>query len=169
MYLRNAPLLVDHIGDALCELVFRRARSAIGHADFAIGIAEQRKWKAELLGEARVVLGVIEAGSEDLDVFRLVFVVEVPEPGTLGRSTGCVRFRKKPQHDLFAAEVAELHATSLVIASLKLRRRIADLQHSSTSSDRLPRVAQRSRERHAGIVSWHGLGCTLPLRRPRPY
>ena len=127
MGLSDAAVFVDHIGDPLCVLIFRRARSAVGHSDFPIGIAEKRKWKAELLGEARIVLEFIEAGPEDLDVFRLVFVVEVPEPGTFCRSTGCVRFRKKPQQNLFTAEVAEPYAASQVIGSLKLRRRIADL------------------------------------------
>lgn len=140
MRLCDPPLFIDHIGDALREFIFRGARSAVCDTDFVVRIAEQRKWKVILLGKAGAVLDLVEADAEDLDVFRLVFAIEVPEPGTLGRSTGGVRFRKKPKQDLFAAEVAELHAASLVIGDLKLRRWIADLQHSSTSDDCLPRV-----------------------------
>jgi hypothetical protein len=124
--LRNPPPFVDHVGDTLRIFILGRARRAIGDADFAVGVAQQRKWKLVLLGELRAVLDFIEAGAEDLDVLRLIVLVEVPEPGTLGRSTWGVCFRKKPQQNFLAAKVAELHLTSMVIGGLKLRRRIAD-------------------------------------------
>ena len=106
----------------------------------------------ELLGELLVVVRLIEANAKDLDVFRLVVFEEVPEPGPFGRSAGCVGLRKKPKQDLLSAEVAELHATCLVIGHLEIGRRIANLQHGSTSEECLPGVAQRSLERHARIV-----------------
>ncbi len=106
----------------------------------------------ELLGELLVVVRLIEAGAEDLNVFRLVIFEEVPEPGPFGRSAGCVSFRKKPKQDSPSAEVAELHAPSVVIGHLEIGRRIANLQHGSTSEECLPGVAQRSLERHARIV-----------------
>ena len=84
----------------------------------------------ELLGELLVVVRLIEAGAEDLDVFRLVVVEEVPEPGTLCRSAGRVRFGEKPQQHFLTAEVAKLDFVPAMIGHLKIRRRIADLQHA---------------------------------------
>ena len=106
----------------------------------------------ELLGEASVRAGVIEAGAEDLDALRVVFVDQVPEPGTFGRSAGRVGLREKPEHDFSAAEIAQLHALAAVIVDFEIWSGIADLQHRWTSEQCLPRVSQRASERHAAIV-----------------
>jgi len=133
--LRDSAVLVDQICDPFCVFVFGRARGAVGDADFAFGVAQQRKRKVELFGEARVVFGLIEAGAEDLDVFLFVVADEVPEPGTFRRSARCIRLGEKPEHDFLAAEVTELHAPAVVIGDIELRRRIANLQHRSSSPE----------------------------------
>ena len=129
----DLPLLVDDVCDAFRVLVLRRLRRAVRDSDFAIGIAQKRKRKLEFLGEALVRIDVVEAGAKDLDVLVLVVFVEVPEPGTFRRSAGCVGFGKEPQHDLLAAEIAQLPPFSSVICDFEIRSGIAHLQHRFAS------------------------------------
>jgi hypothetical protein len=131
MCFRDFAFLVDHVRNAFCVFGGRRIGGAVGEADFAVRVAEEGEGEAELFGEALVVLRRIEADAEDLRVFGLVLRVEVPEPGTLPRSTGGVGFRIEPEHDLFAAQVAELHAVAVVIGNVEIRGRIAGIEHSS--------------------------------------
>jgi hypothetical protein len=149
MRLGDLPVLVDDVRDAACVLVLRTFGGAVRNRQFPIGVTQQREGEVELLGEARVVLGGVEADTEDLGVARLVLVFEVPEPGTFGRSTRGVGFRIEPEDDLVAAEVAEPHAFAVVIDGIECGGRISDLQHARTSEH----VAQFSAERHAGIVA----------------
>jgi hypothetical protein len=88
---------IDHVGDASGVLVLHGIGGAVVDADLPVRIAEQRKREVELLREPRVLLLAVEADAEDYGVFLLVFFREVPEPGTLDRSAGCVRFRVKPE------------------------------------------------------------------------
>src|SRR5437868_12064953 len=104
----DAAVFVDEIRNPLRVLVLGRARRAVCNADLPVGVAEQREGKFVFLREFRVVLRLVEAGAEDLHVFRLVVVVEVPEPGTFGSSARRVGFGEEPQQHLFSAEVAKL-------------------------------------------------------------
>jgi hypothetical protein len=77
----------------------------------------------------------------------LVFAEEVPEPGTFGRSAGGVGLGEKPQKDFLASEVPKLDSLAMMIANFEIGRRIADLQHGTTSSDRcFPRIPQSAFE-----------------------
>lgn len=87
MDLGDAALLVDEVGDAAGVFVAWTAGGAVGQADFPVGVTEQRKGEVVLLGEAGVVFYGVEADAEDLRVLRFVLLGQVPEPGTLGRST----------------------------------------------------------------------------------
>src|SRR5438067_1114480 len=64
---------------------------AIGQADLALGVAQEREVEAELPGEGGVLLHAVEAGAQDLDALVLVEPDAVAEPATLGRSAGSVR------------------------------------------------------------------------------
>jgi len=105
VHLRDAAVFVDHVGDTAGVFILRRVGGAVGQADLAIGIAEQRERKLVLFREASAVLGLVEADAEDLGVFRFVFVDVVPEPGPFERSPRCVGFGKEPEHDFLAAKV----------------------------------------------------------------
>jgi hypothetical protein len=140
MRFRDLAFLVDHVRDAFRVAVGRRFGGAVGQADFAIRVAEEGEGEAELFGEALVVIRRVEADAEDLRVFGLVLRVEVPEPGTFPRSTGGVCLRIKPEHDLFAAQVAELHAVAVVIGNVEIRGWIAGIEHSSN----LPRSSSHA-------------------------
>ena len=94
--LRDLAVLVDDVGDAPRVLVFRGVSSAVREADLAIRVAEQREVEAELLGEMLVLFRRVETDAEDSGVFRFVLFGEVPEPGTLFRSTGGVGLRIEP-------------------------------------------------------------------------
>jgi len=129
MRLRDFAFLVDHVCDAFRVLGGRRVGGAVGEADLAAGVAEEGEGEAELFGEALVVVRRVEADAEDLRVFRLVLRVEVPEPGTFFRSAGGIGFRIEPEHDLPAAQFAELHAIAVVIGDVEIRGRVAGLEH----------------------------------------
>jgi hypothetical protein len=111
-----------------------------------VGIAQQREIELLLLGEFLIRFDAVEAGAEDLGVFRRVVGGEVSEPETFGGSTGCVGLRKEPQHDFFSAKVAELHAAAGVIGSLELRSSITDFQHRRASSHAFEHMTDHSRE-----------------------
>lgn len=146
MHLRDLPLLVDDVRDALRVFVFRAARRAVRDPDLAVGVAQQRKREIVLFRELCVVGDRVEADAEELDVLVVVLVGEVPEPGTFCRSPGCVGLRIKPEHDLFAAEVAELRAFSVMVGHFEIRGVVADFQHGRASSDLLPHEAKRAGE-----------------------
>ena len=129
MDLSDFPVLVDQIRDAAGVFIFRRRGGAVRDSDLVVGVAQQRELKSEFLGEFSVVLDLIEAGAEDLNVFLGVLVGEVPEPGPFRRSAGCVGFRKEPQQHFLPTKVAELHAAAKMIGSFEFRSRVANFQH----------------------------------------
>lgn len=140
--LRDFPLLVDHVRDALRVFVFRTARRAVRDPDLAIRVAQQRKCKVEFLSKLRIVFDRIKTDAENLSVLLFVLAGEVPEPGTLCRSTGCIGLRIEPQHDLLAAVVAQLRALAAVVGDFEIGCLIANFEHRRTSSDVLPRESQ---------------------------
>jgi hypothetical protein len=135
MRLGDAALFVDQVPDAAGVFVFRRDGGAVGDADLPIGIAQQREGKFVFLRKLRIVFDVVETDAEDLRVFRFVLIDEVPEPGTFGGSAGGIGLRKKPEHDLLAAEVLQLPALAAMIGRFEIGCRIANLQHRRTSKD----------------------------------
>src|SRR5262249_8257138 len=100
----------------------------------AVGVAQEGEVELVLFGEAGVCGGIVEADAEDLDVLRVVLILEVPEPGTFGRSAGGVGLRIEPEDDFAAAVVGQPPRLSGVILHFEVRRSIARLQHGSPSS-----------------------------------
>jgi hypothetical protein len=133
MRLGDTAIFVDDIGDPLCVLVGRRRSGAVGQADLAVGVAEQGEGETEFLGETGVGFDVVETRAEDGGVLCFVLVDEVPEPGTLGRSAGCVGLRIEPQHDLAAAQIMQGNGLPVMIGHFKIRSFVANLQHLSSS------------------------------------
>jgi len=136
MRLRDVALLVDHVRDAAGVLVALALARAVGEAELAVGIAEELEGELELLREGGVLFRRVEADAEDDGVLRVVLLDEVPEPGTLDRSAGCVGLRIKPEDDFLPAQVAQADRAAVVIARLEIRSRISGLQHVGTSSER---------------------------------
>ena len=151
MRLGDLPLLVNDVRDPFRVLVLRRIGGTVRDPDFAIGVAQQREREVVLLGELRVGSGIIETDAEDRGVLRGVLRAEVPEPGTLGRSAGCVGLRIKPEHNLASAQIAQRNVAAEVIAHLEVRSLVANLQHAS-SSERIEHEPQLACQRHAAIV-----------------
>jgi len=149
MGLGHLAVLVDDVRDALRVLVFRRGGRAVGQADLAVGVAEQREVELELVGEAAVGVDVVEADAEDLDVLGRVLVVKVPEPGTLGRSAGCVGLRIEPEDDFAAAVVAQLPVAAGVIDDFEIRGGVTGVEHRSSSSKD---VSQHSCQGHGDVL-----------------
>jgi len=133
--LRDHAVLVDHVRDAARVFVFRRVAGTIGDSDGAIGVAEQGEREVELLGEVAILRGRVETDAEDLRVLRLVLDLEVPEPGTLTRSTGCVGLRIKPEDDSLPSQIGKLHAVAEMIGNVEIGGRSAGAQHGRFSSE----------------------------------
>jgi hypothetical protein len=99
-----------------------------------VGVAEEREGEVVLLGELLVLFLTVETDAEDLRVLRLVLGLEVPEPGTFPRSTGCVGLRIEPEHHLLAAQIAQTNGVAVVIDRLEIRSSLTRLEHLSSSS-----------------------------------
>lgn len=133
MRLGDPSLLIDDIGDAFGVFVARRIRGAVGNADAPVGVAEQREGEVELLRESGVVGNVVKARSEDRGVLRFVFVDEVPEPGTLSRSTRGIGFRIEPEHDLASAQTMQGNHVPAMVGYLEIRSLVAHFEHLPSS------------------------------------
>jgi len=133
MRLGDLPVFVDDVRDPLRVFVFWRFGCAVRESDLSIGVAQQREWEIELLGELRVCGDVIETDAEDRGVLRFVLADEVPEPGTLGRSARCVGLRIKPEHNLAPAQIVQRNLLALMIGHFKIRSLVANVQHASSS------------------------------------
>jgi hypothetical protein len=147
--LRDLSFLIDHVRDAARVLVIVGITGAVGEADLVLGVAEQREGEVVFLGEAFVGGLIVEAGSEDLGVFRFVLRLEVPEPGTLARSTGGVGLRVKPEDDFAPAKIAETDAIAVVIDDIKVGCFLSRLQHGRFPSCQ---CSNDSANGHAGIL-----------------
>ena len=132
--LGDLAFLVDDVGDAAGVLVLGGVGGTVGETDLAFGVAEQGEGEVELFGEAAVRFDGIEADAQDLRVLGLELHVEVPEPGTLTRSTRGVGLRIEPEHDFLAAPVGELHAIAVVIDDVEIGSGLAGLKHFRFSS-----------------------------------
>jgi predicted O-methyltransferase YrrM len=147
--LGDLSFFVDHVGDAAGVFVFIGIARAVGQADRALGVAEQREGEVELFGEALVVGRLVEADAEDAGVFLAVLFDEVPEPGTFPRSAGCIGFRVKPEHYFLAAQILKADVIAFVIDDVEIRSLLTGLEHLSLpAEDRL----DDSFDGHAGIV-----------------
>jgi len=135
MRLRDPAVLVDHVGDAAGVFVGRLLGGAVGEADLAVGVAEEREGELELAGELLVFFAGVEADAEDCGVLRGVLAGEVPEPGTFERSAGCVGLRVEPEDDLPAAQVAQADGVAVVILRFEIGGLISGIQHAGLFSN----------------------------------
>jgi hypothetical protein len=141
--LGDLAFLVDHVGDPAGVLVLRRIAGSVGEADLSLRVAEQGKWKLELLGEGLVVLRRVEACAEDLGVLGFVIRREVPEPGTFFGSARGVGFGKEPEHDFPAAQVGQAHAIAVVVEDVEIWSLLSGLKHlAPPPKDHLKDAAQ---------------------------
>ena len=149
MGLGDLALFVDHIGDAAGVFVFLGVAGAVGQADLVVRVAEEGEVEVELLGEVLVRRLGVETDAEDLRVFGFVLGLEVPEPGTLTRSAGCVGLRVEPEDDFLAAQIAQADGVAVVIGGLEIGSGFAGLEHA-----RLPtgHGLDDAANRHAAIL-----------------
>jgi hypothetical protein len=141
--LRDPAVLVDQIRDAARVFILRALGRAVGDADRAIRVGDQRERELVFCGERGVVGRLVEADADDLRVLLFVFRGEVPEPGTLCLSAGCVGFRIEPEHDLAPAQIAQPQRTSNLIGRIEIGCGITDFEHVSLSCEQPEQSAQR--------------------------
>ena len=141
--LRDLAVLVDEVRDAARVFIVRGLRRTVGNTEFALGIGDQRERKLVLRGERGVVGRLVETDADDLDVVLLVFDGEVPEPGTLCLSAGCVGLRIEPEHDLAPAQIAKPQRTPNLIGRIEIGSGITNLEHVCLSCEQPEPSAQR--------------------------
>ena len=134
--LRDLALGIDEVRDALGIAFGRRVRRTVGEPDLAIRVAQQAKREIELLGEAAVLFGRVEADAEDLDVFASELGGLIAEPATLDRSTGGVGLWIEPEDDVVSSEVGEAHGRAGVIGDFEIGGGCADGQHGGSLAAR---------------------------------
>src|SRR5207237_9881319 len=91
-------------------------------------VTEQWIREAMPFGEALVLLHRVEAQPEDGGILRAEITGPVPEPAALQRSTRRVGLGKEPEHDVLAAQVAQLDCLAFVGGEGEVRRRVADVE-----------------------------------------
>jgi hypothetical protein len=146
--LRDATVLVDDVGDPAGVFVFHAVRRTVCDADLPIRVAEEWKREVVLLRELLVLRRRIEADAEDDCVFPLIFVVEVPEPGTLGRSARGVGLRIEPEDDFLPSEVLQFDRAPLVVDHVEIGRGISNLEHACSSHKLLQNESSSAKQRH---------------------
>src|SRR5262249_20002311 len=147
------PVRGDDHADALRTL--RRVDvGAVGRADLAVRVADQREGEVELLGELLVVLGRVERDAQDHRVLPVVVGLQVAEPATFGGSAGCVGLGEEPEHDRLALEVGQLDRLAVVVAPDEVRRLVACTQHRDPPLVvRLPRYPMPTPGQRARTIS----------------
>ena len=148
MHLRDLPLLVDQIRDAARVFILRTLAGTVRHPDLPLSIGKQRERELVFLGELRTVFARVEADPDDLCIFLLVFVLEVPEPGTFCGSPRCVGLREEPENHLPPLESLEADRLSGVIGGVDVWSGVARLEHFRASCEGLDCVLQHSGEGH---------------------
>ena len=131
--LLDLAVAVDHHADARRALL-RIGVGAVGGADSPVGVTDQRKVEAELLGELLVVFGAVEGRTEDDGVLAIVVGFQVAEPATLGRSARSVGSWVEPKHHRLAGEVRELHGVTVVVTPREIGRLVSRLEHELSLS-----------------------------------
>jgi hypothetical protein len=114
-------LLVDDVGDTLCVLRIGRVASAVCETHRAIGVTEQRKGIAELVGEGFVVGGGVETATENFYVLGDELLLLVTEPVPLDCSTRGVGLRVEPQNDLLAEIIRQADGRTVVSRDFEVR------------------------------------------------
>jgi hypothetical protein len=89
-------VFVDEVADAPRVACLGVIASAIGEAERARGVAQQRKGKAELLRESRVFRYGVETHSEYFYILGAKVSNLVAEPAALGGSPWSIGFGIKP-------------------------------------------------------------------------
>ena len=111
----------DHTDPAGIATRSRSLGRAIGQPHGPIPIAQQGVGERELRMEGRVVLGRVEAHTQNRGVLGRIFTLEVAEPATLDRSTGCVGLGVEPQNEMTSAVVRERVRRTGMVAHGKIR------------------------------------------------
>lgn len=104
---RDLAFLVNQEADASRVTRLRIVAGAVGHAESAISVAQQRKAEGVLPREGGIVLDRVEARTEDNDPVLYEIILLVAEPAPFGRSAGGVGLRIEPEQHFLPAQTPE--------------------------------------------------------------
>ena len=82
-----------------------------------------------LLGERGILLDIVKADAQNLDIVLLEISNLITKPAALGGTARSVRFRVEPQQHLAAAQFCERNLLARVSHQCKVRRWFANLRH----------------------------------------
>ena len=105
MGLENGPIRADYVSDALGAPLSGTLAGAVGKANLALTIAEQRVGKIKFLRKGRILRHRIGADTQDLDIFCFVVMDSITESFSLGRSATRIGLRIEPEHYGLAAVI----------------------------------------------------------------
>jgi hypothetical protein len=131
---RKLAVLIDQETHAarISRLAIRTG--AVRHSHAPVGIAKQRKRKVVFLGKVGILLDVIEADAEDLNIVLVEVANLIAEPASLGRSAGGISLGIEPEDDFASTQFRECDLLALMTREHEVRRRFANLKHYSGSS-----------------------------------
>lgn len=105
--LQNLPILVNQVADASCIAGCGVITGAVGKTHGAVGVAEQREGKSELLRKRGIFGYRVKADAKNFYVARAKLIDLIAEPATFSRSPWGVGLGIKPQQYFLALELSE--------------------------------------------------------------
>ena len=129
MGLQDGSSRAYHVGDAFGGFGVTAVAGAVGDADRALGIAQQRIGELVLLREPGIGLDIVSADAENLHVLAIVFLDSVTESNPLCRSPTGTGARVEPENDCLIRVVVEIDDGAGVVDYCETRRLVADIEH----------------------------------------
>ena len=108
------------------------AFDAVGPADGAVDVAEQREPESVLFGEDEILRRGIEARAEDLGARLVELWASVTEALPFTRSAARRCLREPPQDDPGTAQVAQTHRTAVFVGECEIRSESTDIDHGGS-------------------------------------
>jgi hypothetical protein len=131
---RKLAVLIDQETHAARKSRLAIGTGAVRHSHAPVGIAKQRKRKVVFLGKVGILLDVIEADAEDLNVVLVEVANLIAEPATLDRSAGGIGLGIEPEDNFAPAQFRESGLLALMTREREVRRWFSNLEHYSVSS-----------------------------------
>ena len=129
MGLHDRSARIDHIGDTIGGFGVTAVAGAIGDADRAFDIAQQRIGELVLLSEPGVGFDVVGADAEYLHILALIFLDSITESNPLSRSPTGTGAGVKPENDCFVRVVVQVDDGTCVVLNREPGRLVADIEH----------------------------------------
>ena len=130
VHLDHGAVRSDDVGDTFGGFVSGRFAGAVGDAERAIGVTEQREGELLLVSEFGVRAEVVGADAEDLDVSCFVVVDSNTESMAFRCSATGAGFGVEPHDHGSAGVVAEFNGGSGMVEDFEIGGPVSNIEHS---------------------------------------